>query len=101
MRILIATGIYPPDIGGPATYSKVLFDELPKNGIDTEILSFGEVRHLPKGISHISYFFQKFFQISLNQDYFGHRVADHSDFGRSNHYLCAGGNEQFGKYFDQ
>ena len=56
MKILIATGIYPPDIGGPATYSKLLNDELPKRGYDVEVLSFGEVRGLPKIIRHIVYF---------------------------------------------
>ena len=56
MRILICTGIYPPDIGGPATYSKLLFDELPKRGIEVKVLSFGEVRHLPKIIRHFAYF---------------------------------------------
>jgi len=56
MKILIATGIYPPDVGGPATYSKLLNDELPKRGFTVEVLSFGEVRHLPKVMRHISYF---------------------------------------------
>ncbi|MHB8651688.1 MAG: glycosyltransferase family 4 protein [Minisyncoccota bacterium] len=56
MRILIATGIYPPDIGGPATYSKLLYEELPKEGFDVQVLSFGEVRHLPKLVRHIAYF---------------------------------------------
>ena len=60
MKILIATGIYPPDIGGPATYSKLLFDELPKRGIEVEILSFGEVRHLHKIIRHFVYFLKIF-----------------------------------------
>jgi glycosyltransferase involved in cell wall biosynthesis len=55
MKILVATGIYPPDIGGPATYSKLLFDELPKKGVEVEVLSFGEVRHLPKIIRHFVY----------------------------------------------
>ncbi|OHA82036.1 MAG: hypothetical protein A2675_00195 [Candidatus Yonathbacteria bacterium RIFCSPHIGHO2_01_FULL_51_10] len=55
MRILIATGIYPPDIGGPATYSKILYEELPKKGFDVQVLSFGAVRHLPKVIRHIVY----------------------------------------------
>jgi len=59
-KILIATGMYPPDIGGPATYSKLLFDELPKRGIEVEILSFGEVRYLPKIIRHFVYFFKIF-----------------------------------------
>ncbi|MFA5841383.1 MAG: glycosyltransferase family 4 protein [Candidatus Paceibacterota bacterium] len=58
MKILIATGIYPPSIGGPATYSKILFDELPKRGIGAAVFSFDEVRHLPKVISHIAYFFK-------------------------------------------
>jgi glycosyltransferase involved in cell wall biosynthesis len=57
-KILIATPLYPPEIGGPATYSKLLFDELPKYGIDVSVLSFGEVKNLPKGISHFAYFFK-------------------------------------------
>ncbi|MFC1757082.1 glycosyltransferase family 4 protein [Patescibacteria group bacterium] len=56
MKILIATGIYPPDIGGPATYSKLLFDELPKKGLSVRVLSFGEVRALPKVVRHFIYF---------------------------------------------
>ena len=54
-KIIIATGIYPPDIGGPATYSKFLYEELPKHGISVEVFSFGEVRHLPKIVRHIVY----------------------------------------------
>ena len=57
-KILICTGIYPPDIGGPATYSKMLYDEMPKHGISVKILSFGEVRRLSKIIRHIVYFFK-------------------------------------------
>ena len=56
MKILIATGIYPPSVGGPATYSKILRDELPKRGVEVSVLSFDEVRHFPKGVSHVSYF---------------------------------------------
>lgn len=61
-KILIATGIYPPDIGGPASYSKALFEEFPKKGISVEILSFGEVRFLPKIIRHIFYFLKTIFR---------------------------------------
>jgi len=56
MKILIATGIYPPQIGGPATYSKLLYDELPKRGIAIDIASFGEYISRPWGIRHILYF---------------------------------------------
>jgi len=55
-KILICTGIYPPDIGGPATYSKLLFDELPQRGFAVDVLSFGEVRCWPKIIRHFFYF---------------------------------------------
>ncbi|MBI5913464.1 glycosyltransferase family 4 protein [Candidatus Azambacteria bacterium] len=56
IRILIATGVFAPDIGGPATYSKLLADELPSRGIDVSVLSFRSVRHLPKAIRHFAYF---------------------------------------------
>ena len=58
INILICTGIYPPDGGGPATYSKLLFDELPKRGVGVKVLSFGAVRHLPKVVRHFVYFFK-------------------------------------------
>jgi glycosyltransferase involved in cell wall biosynthesis len=58
VKLLIATGIYPPDIGGPATYSKLLFDELPKKGIDVEVINFGKFIHFSKGIRHFRYFFE-------------------------------------------
>ncbi len=55
-KILIATGIFPPDIGGPATYSKLLADKLPERGFEVVVVNFGEVRHLPKIIRHKVYF---------------------------------------------
>ena len=63
MRILIATGLYPPEVGGPATYTKLLEDELPKQktekgAFDVVILPFRDVRHLPPGIRHLAYFFK-------------------------------------------
>ncbi len=58
MKILIATGVYPPDIGGPATYSKLLYDELPERGASVLVLSFGDVKHLPYIVRHILYFFR-------------------------------------------
>ncbi|MDP2669382.1 MAG: glycosyltransferase family 4 protein [bacterium] len=47
MKILIATGIYPPDIGGPATYSKLLKEELPGQGIDVTVVTFGKLKKYP------------------------------------------------------
>lgn len=56
MKILIATGIFPPDIGGPATYSQLLSDELKKRGIRVVVVSFGLVRNISKLIRHFIYF---------------------------------------------
>lgn len=54
-KILVATGLYPPDIGGPATYTKMLEAELPGKGYEPIVVPFGEVRPLPKGIRHVAY----------------------------------------------
>ncbi|MFH1661806.1 MAG: glycosyltransferase [Candidatus Falkowbacteria bacterium] len=39
-NILIATGIFPPDIGGPATYVKTLCDELPEKGFNVKVVTY-------------------------------------------------------------
>lgn len=57
-KILVTTGIFPPSVGGPATYSKLLLDELPKRGIDVDVVSFDEVRFLPKFIRHLVFLFK-------------------------------------------
>ena len=41
-KILIATGIFPPDIGGPATYSKTLLEKLPEREFEIKLVSYGE-----------------------------------------------------------
>lgn len=56
MKLVIATPLYPPDIGGPATYAKLLEEGLPEKGIEVELVKFGEVRHLPKVARHFVYF---------------------------------------------
>lgn len=61
-KVLVATPLFPPDIGGPATYSALLLKELPRYGIQTRIVNFGEVRHLPKGIRHVRYFLKMLMQ---------------------------------------
>lgn len=59
MRILIATGIYPPDIGGPAQYAKNLFEEFKKDGHKVTVKHYGKIeRLLPAGLRHI-YFMLK------------------------------------------
>src|SRR3989344_53080 len=56
MRLVIATPLYPPEIGGPATYAKLLEDGLPGKGIEVELVKFSGVRHLPKLVRHYIYY---------------------------------------------
>ncbi len=56
MRLVIATPLYPPEIGGPATYAKLLSEGLPAKGIEVELVKFSDVRHLPKLIRHVAYY---------------------------------------------
>jgi glycosyltransferase involved in cell wall biosynthesis len=60
MRLLIATGVYPPESGGPATYTKLLEEKLPLRDIQVHVLPFRVVRHLPPGVRHIAYFWKCF-----------------------------------------
>lgn len=55
MRLLLATPLYPPEAGGPATYAQLLVQELSKEGIEVELLRFSDVRHLPNVLRQIAY----------------------------------------------
>ena len=67
MKIVLATPLYPPEIGGPATYTKELESELPRQGVEVAVVKFSDVRRLPKLIRHIAYTWQVY------------RVARHAD----------------------
>ncbi len=56
MRILIATGIYPPDIGGPAQYARGVEEVWKKAGYTVKVLAFRFERKLPTGIRHLYFF---------------------------------------------
>ncbi len=55
MKILVATGLYAPEIGGPATHTSVLERELPLRNIDVVTVPFGRVRRYPKLVRHFFY----------------------------------------------
>ncbi len=57
MKLVVATPLYPPEPGGPATYAALLAAELPGRGIDVSLARFSAVRRYPKVIRHIAYFF--------------------------------------------
>jgi glycosyltransferase involved in cell wall biosynthesis len=46
-KLLIVTGIYPPDIGGPATYVSAIVKDLEKD-FDVEVLTLGEEKSTEK-----------------------------------------------------
>ncbi len=58
MHVLIATGVYPPESGGPATYTKLLEERLPVRGFVVSMLPFSRVRYLPKLLRHAAYFWK-------------------------------------------
>ena len=59
-RVLVATPLYPPEPGGPATYTRILEQELPCRGFDVSLVKFVDVRHLPKLVRHLAYFYRVF-----------------------------------------
>ena len=60
MKILIATGIYPPDVGGPATYSALLEKELPKRGVEVKVITYGKLKNYTWILRQPAYFFSIF-----------------------------------------
>jgi glycosyltransferase involved in cell wall biosynthesis len=53
--ILIAAGIYPPDVGGPATHAKAQFEGFPKYQFNVRLAIFSRFLNWPKGIRHLLY----------------------------------------------
>ncbi|MDD4900798.1 MAG: glycosyltransferase [Patescibacteria group bacterium] len=52
IKILIATGIYPPDIGGPATMIKALAEAL-KKSFDIKIITYADAHSSPDEIVRV------------------------------------------------
>ncbi len=48
-KILIASGIYPPDIGGPANYVKILEEELGKRDYSLKVITYADELSLKNG----------------------------------------------------
>lgn len=54
--IFIATGIYPPNVGGPAKYAEMLLNSFSEKGHKVLVESFSTLLYIPTGIRHIVYF---------------------------------------------
>jgi len=46
IRIVLAAGIYPPDSGGPATYSQLIAREFSERGIDIVVICYSDEKML-------------------------------------------------------
>ena len=55
-NILIATGIFPPDIGGPAQYALNIFNVWKKEDHFVKVATYNYERNFPSGIRHLLYF---------------------------------------------
>jgi glycosyltransferase involved in cell wall biosynthesis/putative flippase GtrA len=51
-KILITTPIYPPMSGGPATYVKLLKEELPAHGLDVQVITYADKEDCPEKIDY-------------------------------------------------
>lgn len=58
MKITITTGVYPPDIGGPAEYARQLFNTLLIQDHKVNVVNFGDLRKNISGLRHFLYFFR-------------------------------------------
>ncbi len=81
MKIIFATGIFPPDIGGPATYVEKLANELVQRRFEVSVITFSDnriegkhnfpvisiSRKYPKVIRHLIYFL-KLLNLAKNKD---------------------------------
>ncbi len=60
MKIILATPIYPPDIGGPAQYVKNLAEGLNKKDFEIEILSYQKLKNIPQPFRFFIYLLRVF-----------------------------------------
>ena len=56
MKIIIATPIYPPEIGGPSIYSQKLKEGLEKSGHLIRIVSYQGLKKYPQPLRILLYF---------------------------------------------
>jgi glycosyltransferase involved in cell wall biosynthesis len=60
-NICIATGIYPPEIGGPSVYARELLDALLIQKYKASVVTYGNLKKFPTGLRHILFFLKLVF----------------------------------------
>lgn len=68
MKILITTGIFPPDIGGPAQYAKNLAEAFRQLDHEVTVKIYKLEKRLPTGLRHL-YFFLKIWPAIWRADF--------------------------------
>lgn len=63
MKILITSGIFPPDVGGPAKYGENLYKEFNNRGFEAKVLAYKFEKKIPPIARHIFYFFRVIFNL--------------------------------------
>lgn len=59
IKVLIATPLYPPQVGGPSKYAKNLKETFEGMGLDVEVVAYSKIEQkLPIGIRHLYYLFR-------------------------------------------
>lgn len=58
---MFVTPLYPPEIGGPATYAKLLMDSLPSRGNTVTLVKFSDYKKYPSPIRHFFIFLKIIF----------------------------------------
>ncbi len=56
-KILLATPIFPPRIGGPSQYCKKLSEKLQEKGVETEVISYNGLMRVPQPFRMLLFFF--------------------------------------------
>ncbi|MEX0931937.1 MAG: glycosyltransferase family 4 protein [Candidatus Paceibacterota bacterium] len=63
MKFVIATGVYPPQVGGPAKYAAMLTHTAHEKGHHARVATFTLERKLPSGIRHFYFFLKMCFKL--------------------------------------
>ena len=54
MKLIIACEIYPPDVGGPATFVKALVPVLTKAGHSVKVLTYADKKSIEESLVKVS-----------------------------------------------
>src|SRR3989344_4043284 len=63
MKIVIATPLYPPEVGGPSQYALNLEKAFTALGHQTVVVQYGALKKFPTGIRHMLYAWKLLFRV--------------------------------------